>query len=251
VVQVVEMGAKARAGRPWDAVVQAVEVLCAGGARDRTVHEVPTVADFCDEWTSGRLHARFPDDVAKKKPSSVTSDEGIAEKYVKPHLEGVRVGEVTLAHCELVMANVPAELSPSSRRQVAQVLCKLLAFAVYPCRYLGASPVPRGWLPKIGKAKAMQGVRPGEDARHLSNATLPLWRRLFFGIDRREGSESRSWRRCTRTGSPPSSEPTSRRPASRAPSCTRTARTGESSGRTTPARPSSPRHWPAASQRRV
>jgi hypothetical protein len=125
--------------------------------------------------------------VGKKKPSSVTRDEGIAAKYIKPHLEGVRMNEIALAHCELVMANVPPDLSPASRRHVAQVLSKLVGYAVYPCRYLLASPTPRGWLPKIGKAKAMQWVRPDEDAKHLGNVALPLWRRLFFGADRREG----------------------------------------------------------------
>ena len=187
IVPISTMGAKARAGRPWDAVVQAVDVLCAGAARDRNAPEVPTVADFCDEWTSGRLHARYADHVTKKKPSSVTRDEGIVGKYIKPVLDGVRMNEVTLAHCEAVMANVPAGLSPSSRRHVAQALCKVLAYAVYPCRYLSASPVPKGWLPKGGKPKAMQCVRPTEDAAHLANTSLPLWRRLFFGVDRREG----------------------------------------------------------------
>ena len=187
VEQVCTMGARARAGRPWEAVLAAVEALCSGQVSDRGASRAPTVADFCEEWTSGRLHARFPDHVGKKKPSSITRDEGIAGKYIKPHFEGVRVNEITLAHCELVMANVPAELSPSSRRHVAQFLCKLIGYAVYPCRYLAASPVPRGWLPKIGKPKAMQWVRPDEDAKHLAADTLPLWRRLFFGADRREG----------------------------------------------------------------
>ncbi len=186
-VKLLEMGAKARAGRPWDAVCAAVDALCAGKVQDKRAAKVPTVKDFAADWTSGRLHAKYPDHVGRKKESSVARDEGIADKYVTPHIGDLLVCDVQLADCELVMANVPASLSSSSRRQVAQFLAKLLGYAVYPCRFRESVPVPRGWLPKIGKPKAMQWVRPDEDAAHMGNVALPLWRRLFFGVDRREG----------------------------------------------------------------
>jgi integrase len=184
--KLVGMAAKARAGRQWENVCDGIATIC-GGTSTKDERQIPTVEAFAGDWTTGRLHERFPDHVGKKKPSSVTRDEGILDKYVKPAIGELRVDEVALADCEMVMASVPATLSPSSRRQVAQFLAKLLGYAVYPCRYMTAVPVPRGWLPKIGKPKAMQCVRPAEDAAHLSNTTVPLWRRLYFGVDRREG----------------------------------------------------------------
>src|SRR5580700_9546760 len=45
--KLIASGAKARAGRPWAAVVEAVDVLCAGTVDALT--EVPTFADFAAE----------------------------------------------------------------------------------------------------------------------------------------------------------------------------------------------------------
>ena len=187
IAKTLAMAATARGGRPWDAVLAAVDHICAGQTRDKRAVKIPTVKELAADWTAGRLHLRFPDHVGKKKPGSVTRDEMVANKYVLPHVGDLAVSDVTLTDCELVMANVPATLSPSSRRHVAQFLCKLLSYAVYPCRYMQVSPVPRGWLPKLGKGKALQYVRPDEDAKQMANTALPLWRRLFFGIARREG----------------------------------------------------------------
>jgi integrase len=184
--KLLEMGAKARAGRPWETVCVAVDALCRdGGTREKNAAKVPTVAELAGDWTSGRLHTRFPDHVGKKKPRSVDRDEGIARNYVRKHIGDHRLTDVTLDDCELV--NVPADREAASRRQVAQFMGTLLKYAAYPCRHISASPIPRGWLPKIPKPKAMQHLRPDEDVKHLANKGLPLYRRLFLGISRREG----------------------------------------------------------------
>src|SRR5262249_12449529 len=61
--KLMEQAAAARAGRPWAAVVAAVDALCAGNAEDIANANMPTFADFADDWTSGKLHARHPDHV--------------------------------------------------------------------------------------------------------------------------------------------------------------------------------------------
>jgi len=187
ILTMIGMAAKAKAGRPWAFVVETVDLEVGGQLRAEGGPKLSTLSDACDDWTSGKLHARFPDHVRPQKPTSQRRYEGIAETYIKPHIGHLRFDEVTLAACELVMANVPVERAPSSRRHVAQFLHTMFNYAVYPCRYMTSNPIPRGWLPKLGKGKGLQWVRPDEDTKHLGNVDLPAWRRLFLGISRREG----------------------------------------------------------------
>ncbi|HXX67139.1 MAG TPA: hypothetical protein VEK07_08155 [Polyangiaceae bacterium] len=59
--------ATARPGRPWQTVVDAVELICSGAATQRD--DVPTFASFARDWTSGELARRFPDHVRQKRSS--------------------------------------------------------------------------------------------------------------------------------------------------------------------------------------
>lgn len=192
VVELLTRLAKTRPGRPWDAALAGLEVLYAGKA-DKGGPQVPTFKDFAESWIKGDLHRAHPDHVREKKPSSIERDKGLFANYVKDVIGDYPVNAITLDLCEQVMAGVPVERSPMSRRQVAQFVTKVLAYAVYPARHMAASPVPRGWLPKLGKAKAMQYVRPDEDTTHLAGervdgtGRVPFLRRLFLGISRREG----------------------------------------------------------------
>ncbi len=179
--------AKARPGRAWTEICAAVDAICSGKTRAIGGSLCPTIADLADKWTSGKLHAAHPDHVRKKKPSSVARDAGIVKNYIRPTIGDLRVTEIGLDECERVMAAVPARLESASRRHVAQVLSTLLKYAAYPCRHITASPIPRGWLPRLSKPKAMQYVRPTEDAKHLANTSIPLARRLLLGVLRREG----------------------------------------------------------------
>ncbi|MCL2776620.1 MAG: site-specific integrase [Polyangiaceae bacterium] len=187
-----EMAAKARAGRPWDAVVAAVETLCAGAVT--SAQEAPTLPTFLqhlEDWTSGELAKKYPHHIKVKK--SADGDETRIRKHIAPVLESVLVDEVTLDHCELVMAGIPAERSDGTRRQVAQVLRRGLALAVYPCRYRKDQPIPQGWLPKVKSNKAKECLYPDEDRALLacaptdSHPGVPLLRRLAYGLLAREG----------------------------------------------------------------
>jgi hypothetical protein len=150
------MGAKARAGRPWEFVVGAVDALCAGQTREKA-SGAPTLADWAKQWVTGELAKKYPDHVRAKR--SADRDEELLRLYVLPHVSDVRVDEFTLADAELVMANLPDSVA-RSRRQVAQVMSRLMTLAVYPGKWIRASPIPRGWLPSPPAAKAKEWPLP-------------------------------------------------------------------------------------------
>jgi integrase len=181
--KLLDMAARARAGRAWESVLAAVDVLCAGTvAADRP--EVPTFVAFATDWTDGKLHKKWPDHVPKKDSDD---DARVVRKYVEPIIGELRVDDFTLDHAELVMASLPEHLSPSSRRHVAQLVRRVLGLAVYPGRMRRENPIPRGWLPKVKGTKAFTHLYPDEDRTLLGCADVPLIRRLFFGVLTREG----------------------------------------------------------------
>jgi integrase len=183
--QLLEMAARARPGRPWEAILAAVDALCAGTTEAIAVNSMPTFVDFARDWTSGKLHKRWPDHVYKKKDAS--DDERIVKLSIEPVIGDLRLDEFTLDHAEQIMANVPEARSASTRRHVAQLVRRVLALAVYPARHLRESPIPRGWLPKVKRTKAFSHLYPEEDRALLSCRDVDLARRLFFGILAREG----------------------------------------------------------------
>ncbi|WP_437619678.1 hypothetical protein [Sorangium sp. So ce1151] len=66
---------------------------------------------------------------------------------------GAPVVAFMLDDAERVMRALPS-MSPASRRHIAQLLHRMMAMAVFPCRLLATSPPPRGFLPKLGPTKA-------------------------------------------------------------------------------------------------
>ncbi|MGH7439083.1 MAG: hypothetical protein ACRENE_25625, partial [Polyangiaceae bacterium] len=110
--KLVAMGAKARAGRPWNTFLGAVDVLCQGTVE--AITDVPTFEYFAKDWTQGELARRFPDHVRSKR--SAERDEQLLRLYILPHVKEVRLDEFRLADAEFVMANLPAKLSPGTRR---------------------------------------------------------------------------------------------------------------------------------------
>ena len=182
--QLIAMGAKARIGRPWEAVSAAVDALCSGQAREKGP-QVPTFEDFAADWTSGRLAKKYPDHVPTKESSG--DDARHLKLYINPVLKGLRLDQVTLAEADQVMANLPEHLSPSSRRHIGQVVRRVLALAVYPARFIKENPIPRGWLPRGRSTKAFTCLWPPEDDALLACTAVPLVRRLLFGVLSREG----------------------------------------------------------------
>ena len=161
-----------------------------GGTLPETLAKVPTFRQVAAEWTSGALHKRFPDHVKAK-------DSEIDEKRLA-HLCELPVGAGKLGdllcsrfkveHAELAMQNLPESAKrPATRRQYAQLLHRVLGLAVYPCRYIATHPLPKGFLPKIGKPPAFTYLRPAEDERLMAHTALPLCYRVLFGFLAREG----------------------------------------------------------------
>lgn len=153
-----------------------------------------TLRALAQLWVSGALVTLYPDHVRRKKSSR--SDRGRFDKYILPLIgdrplsdfEGVQGLELA----ELVMRRLPPpdQLSRDSRRQVAQILHRLFALAVYPLRLLNSNPLPRGWLPRGSAQKAKSYLYPEEDAKLLAKTKVPLLNRLFYGFLAREGLRS-------------------------------------------------------------
>lgn len=153
-----------------------------------------TVRELGEQWVSGELARRYPDHVkAKKRPSA---DRRILEDHVYPVIGRTPVAAVTLGDCERVMANlpklnphrsVPTPMAVATRRHVAQVVHRLFGLAAYPMRLIAESPLPRGFLPKLGAPKPKQYLYPDEEAKLLACTQVPLLDRILYGVLSREG----------------------------------------------------------------
>jgi integrase len=104
-----------------------------------------------------------------------------------------RVRDLTLADCERVMASLSGKrptqrkLSPLTRRTIALTLNRLINIAVYPLKIRASSPIPKGFVPKVRKGKALPYLYPDEDRALMKCAVVPIRERLFWGFLTREG----------------------------------------------------------------
>ena len=85
------------------------------------------------------------------------------------------------------MANIPEANAAGTRKQIAQVVGRVLALAVYPGRLRASNPIPKGWLLSSKSRKAKECLYPDEDVKLLGCADVPLLRRLAYGFLEREG----------------------------------------------------------------
>jgi integrase len=145
-----------------------------------------TLREFGGAWAEGYLHQLWPDHIEHKR----TADDDLwrMKKHIFPVLGHVPIRDVSLDDADHVMSALPRSLSKATRRHVGQLLVRLLRLATYPARLREASPIPRGWLPKLGKKKKQYPILlASEDAALLAKTTIPLNRRLTYGILHREG----------------------------------------------------------------
>lgn len=145
----------------------------------------PSFREFAEEWTSGRLHARFPDHVKRKK----TAQEDVyrLKAHVYPVIGEMPITLVGLEDAERVMRKLNSALAVGSRRQVAQLIHRVLSLAAYPARLIETSPIPEGFLPKPTASKAQAWLYPAEEAKLLGCREVPLLYRLLYGFLAREG----------------------------------------------------------------
>ena len=183
-----------RNGRALADVLEAVERICEGNI------EVPcvigtTFQSFAEDWTEGRLHKKWPDQIREK--SSHKDDRQRLVKHVFPIVGHVAVAEFNLDHADAVMRALPRGLAPATRRHVAQVMHRVLGLAVYPARLRVSNPLPKGFLPSPKSQRAFSYLYPGEDAQLLACAAVPLEHRLLWGFLAREGMRTSEAERLT------------------------------------------------------
>ena len=170
-------------------VITVIGELC-GAATLPARLEGPTFADIAKQWTSGELARDWPDHVNAKDSAP---DARRVKALAGIEVGGVRFGDLpisrlTIEHVEGAMRQLPAKAKrPATRRHYAQVVARVLALAVYPLRLIKASPLPKGFLPKVGKPPAFSYLYPAEDAALMACEAVPVQERLLFGFLAREG----------------------------------------------------------------
>jgi integrase len=190
--QLLTRAAGARSERALRAACETADLIGGGGTARGAERATPTFGTLAKDWTSGELHRKHPDHVRKK--DTAYRDEELLRLYVLAHVEDVPVDEFELDDAERVMSHLPAERSPATRRHVAQVMSRLMRLVVYPGKWRKDSPIPRGWLPRVGEPKAKECLYPDEDAKLMAGASAepgkpgpPTVRRLAYGFLAREG----------------------------------------------------------------
>jgi len=179
-----QMGA-AKTERELRIIVAAAERVA---AMSLTNYESSTTFKaFAHLWTSGTLARDYPDHVPVK---DARGDIGILNLHVNPIIGHFPLEAITLEHADSVMKALPNTLGSARRRHVAQVIHRVMALATFPAKLVKASPLPKGWLPKIGKGKALTYLYPDEDKTLLSSTGedgVELRMRILYGFLVREG----------------------------------------------------------------
>jgi integrase len=171
--------------------VENASAMLVGGQLPSKSVAVPTFEEIGKDWTTGELSKKWPDHVKAKKDVGI--DEGRLKWLCNIQIAGMRAGDIpidkfTLAHAEEMMRQLPeAAESPTTRRHYAIVLGRIVSLAVYPLKCIPVSPLPRNFLPKLGKPPRFPYLYPKEEAALLAHKTTPLAYRVLFGFLAREG----------------------------------------------------------------
>ncbi len=175
---------RATSDREVAIIMKAARETCDEVAKSAAVYTGITFEQFALRWTSGQLHQDHPDYVAKKQSDG---DENILKNRIRPLVGPIPLSMFTCDDADRVMRELPRDLSPAYRRAVAQVVHRVLSLAVFPAKIIKANPLPKGWLPRIGKPKAKSFLYPKEEAALLANTDIPLGYRVLIGLLCREG----------------------------------------------------------------
>ncbi len=162
-----------------------------------------TFRKFAERWTGGELARIYPDHIEVK--ASVTDDIERLEKHVYPRVEDVPLAAFTREHADGVMAKLAPTLKRGTRRQVAQLINRVLHLAVFTGA-IKHHPLPRGWLPKAPKAEsiAKEALLPSEEGQLLvgrnaeGKVVVPLVYRAAYAFFDREGMRKGEMQRLTR-----------------------------------------------------
>ncbi len=185
--KILERAAVATDAKRLEELRGTVDRLVAGKAR---VAPLPVVGETFQSvgemWTSGELARRFPHHLKEKR--SASDDAQRLEKFVYPFVGSVRAAAFNLDDAERAMGALPPELAPATRRQIAQLIRRVMTLAEFPLRLVTHNPIPAGWLPRVPKSsqKKQATLYPSEADLFVAG-TAPLSVRLFVGFVAREG----------------------------------------------------------------
>jgi integrase len=160
------------------------ELCAAAGKPAKAVKTAPTFRELGEAWTSGKLHKLYPDQVPLK--DTAVDDASRLDRYAYPVIGAKPVDQVTLDDCEQIMRSIP-ESAQRSRRHIAGTIARVFRMAVYPCRHISASPLPKGFLPRANSRKALTYLYPENDRALLTCPAVPFGYRLLWGFLAREG----------------------------------------------------------------
>lgn len=166
-------------------VLKAVQAIVDGAIKAGHARDI-TFKQWGERYTSGELSRLWPDHVREK---DWDDDRSRLERYVYPHVGGVPVVAFTFESASLVLSRLPTDKvrRDATRRHVAQIMGRLMHLAVFPGRLIPATPLPRGWLPKIKDRRHYSCLFPREEALLLEHDETPIAFRLFCGVLNREG----------------------------------------------------------------
>jgi len=140
------------------------------------------VIQHCRTEAAALERARSMSEIADKLVAAGKSNDAWRlRKHVLPIIGHLPVKDITLDDVDQVMAAMPRKLSRASLGRVAQILVRLMHLATYPARLRTASPIPRGWLPKLGKKVNYPILIANKDAALLRQTAIPINRRLEEG----------------------------------------------------------------------
>jgi hypothetical protein len=167
----------------------AADKICAGKVRALAV--VPTFEQFAARWTSGELAQKYPDHIKAKKSAAI-DNQRLKKLCAIPcglgTIGALPLNEFDIDAAQAAMAALPADAkTPATRRHYAQIIHKVLAMAVFPCRLIERHPLPKGFLPKVGKPPRYPYLFPREEAALMAHTETPIEWRVFFGFLCREG----------------------------------------------------------------
>jgi integrase len=190
--KVLEIGAPADPGKLAELTGYVDEIVKGKIVRADNPAGPVTFKSFAERWTTGDLAALYPDHIEVK--ASVVDDVERLTKHVYPHVGGVALAMFTREHADSVMAKLSPALKRGTRRQVAQLINRILNLAAFTSA-IKASPLPRGWLPKAPKpeATAKESLLPSEEAKLLAGrnavgvVVVPLAYRVAYAFLHREG----------------------------------------------------------------
>jgi hypothetical protein len=155
--------------------------------------EIKTFKDVGQDWTSGKLAKKYPDQIAVKRTVGMDVSR-LAWLYDEGGLGEVPIVATDwLERAERAMEKLDSSLRSATRRQYAQAIRRVLEMSVYPLRIIPSNPLPRGFLPRPKNDRAKQMPYPDEEAMLLAavgtsdEPGVPLSHRIAYGFLARMG----------------------------------------------------------------